>query len=69
LHQCQGECKAQGKCRGAARLVQITNQERTVNWGKFYYCQTAVLADREKGLIVEVQQQKISVADFLSGKY
>jgi hypothetical protein len=66
---CEGECKKTNGCHGTVRKVRVTNKERTVEWGIRNLCQTAIYAERTKGLLVEVQKESIKASDFLRGKF
>jgi hypothetical protein len=66
---CQGECKKTNSCYGTVRKVRVINKERTVDWGIRNLCQTAIYAERDKGLLVEVQKDSIKASDFLKGKF
>lgn len=67
--KCEGTCGKEGTCKGVARKVRVTNRERTVDWGFRNLCQKAIFAERDQGFLVEVQAERVKVADFLRGKF
>lgn len=69
LLKCDGACGKTGTCKGVARRVRVTNRERTVDWGFRNLCQKAIYAERAEGFLVEVQDERVKVADFLRGKF
>jgi len=53
--KCQGECSVyedKNLCSGTVKLVHVKNKD--VDWGEFYYCDTAIQEDIDNGFEVTV---------------
>jgi hypothetical protein len=54
MTECEGGCVDHGGHRGNVSLCKVTHG--SLNWGRFYYCETAQAIDRNSGLDVQVIQ-------------
>jgi hypothetical protein len=53
---CVGRCAKYGDCRGEVKLVEVFGGRWCPDdkeWGKFWYCRTAIKEDKKNGFIVK----------------
>ena len=53
--KCQGECKADGTCKGEVKFVSVTGCGFKGSFS-FFYCDTAIKTDKERGFTVEEEE-------------
>ena len=56
VNKCEGACEQHN---GPIMLVKVFDPENKKDWGKFYYCSTAIETDRNNGFIVDILEDAL----------
>ena len=54
-HECEGVCSRDGECRGEVEKVTVLWNNKPID---FWYCQTAIEEDRERGFEVTIKEEE-----------